>query len=252
MRKDTLKRIDERLGEIGVNNSGYRMKIVEYNSFRDVTVLFDNGYRAKSSYSAFTRGAIKNIFGKTVLGEGYLGEGEYQVTVNGKATKYYTWWKAMMMRCYDSNFLKRNPSYIGCTVCEEWKNFQNFCKWLDENYYSETDDLCLDKDILCKGQKVYSPMTCIFVPRYINRLFMKTNESRGIYEINNKNDKKTYTAMCRYEGNLRYLGNFNTKEEAFQAYKKFKESVIKETAERYKDRIPLRLYDLMCNYEVTL
>ena len=39
--------------------------------------------------------------------------------------------------------------------------------------------MCLDKDIFCKGNKLYSRCTCIFVPQRINLLFTKSDKSRG-------------------------------------------------------------------------
>ena len=57
--------------------------------------------------------------------------------------------------------MKRNSRLI-CSVCEEWKHFSNFKKWFDENYIEGFD---IDKDILIKGNKVYSPEACSFVPR---------------------------------------------------------------------------------------
>ena len=54
-------------------------------------------------------------------------------------------------------------TYIGCTVCELWHNFQNFAEWYDENYSAGMEGYHLDKDIKIKGNKVYSPSTCMFV-----------------------------------------------------------------------------------------
>ena len=45
---------------------------------------------------------------------------------------------------------------------------------------------------------------------------------------------------------------FNTPQEAFQAYKKFKENYIKQVADEYKEYIPQKLYEAMYNYEVEI
>ena len=37
----------------------------------------------------------------------------------------------------------------------------------------------MDKDILVKHNKIYSPDTCMFVPQTINNLFVKNNKNRG-------------------------------------------------------------------------
>ena len=48
------------------------------------------------------------------------------------------------------------------------------------------------------------------------------------------------------------IGRFDTPEEAFYAYKQFKENYIKEVADEYKDSIPQKLYEAMYRYEVEI
>ena len=80
----------------------------------------------------------------------------------------------MLKRCYDPKYQEKEPTYKGCTVENHLLNFQHMCKWLEENYYEiPGETMCLDKDILCKGNKIYSRNTCIFVPERINLLFVK-------------------------------------------------------------------------------
>ena len=49
-----------------------------------------------------------------------------------------------------------------------------------------------------------------------------------------------------------FLGYYNTPEEAFQAYKQFKENYIKQVADEYKELIPEKLYNAMYEYEVKI
>ena len=109
-----------------------------------------------------------------------------------------------------------------CIVCKEWYNYANFEKWYNENYYEiEDKKIQLDKDILKKGNKEYSPETCMFVQQRINSLFTKCNNARGELPIGVTYNKK----MKKYETHLQKLnihnslGYYNTPEEAFQAYK---------------------------------
>ena len=165
----------------------------------------------------------------------------------------------MLMRCYYDKYQKKHPTYKGCTVCEEWHNYSNFKNWYDENYYEiEGEQMALDKDILVKGNKTYSPNTCVFVPQNINTLFIKRNKARGKYPIGitfNK-DANKFIAKCNTFYNVKkqqkYLGLYNTIEDAFNAYKKFKETEIKQIADEYKDKIPNKLYEAMYNYEVEI
>ena len=168
----------------------------------------------------------------------------------------------MLRRCYNNNQRDRNkrPKYDGCTVCEEWHNFQNFAEWYEENYYEiKEEKMCLDKDILVKGNKIYSPQTCVFVPNRINVLFTKSDKIRGDFPIGvtyHKRDKVFESKMCYMDKNKIkhscYLGRYNTSEEAFQSYKQAKENYIKQVADEYKDKIPEILYKAMYKYKVNI
>ena len=248
--------INNRVGEINYNTKGSRMKIIECINARNIVVIFDNGYKTKTEYSQFKKGQIKNPYDKTIYNVGYIGEGYYKLITHKNIYKH---WSSMIRRCYADNKNKFNPTYKDCSVCEEWHNFQNFGKWFDENYYTiENETMALDKDILVKGNKTYSPETCVFVPQRINSLFLKRNKSRGKYPIGttyNKRDKK-YESCCHMYKNNRYtrhaIGNFDTPTEAFTAYKTFKEQYIKQVANEYKDKIPKKLYDAMYSWEVNI
>ena len=48
------------------------------------------------------------------------------------------------------------------------------------------------------------------------------------------------------------LGTYSTPEEAFYAYKEYKEKLIKEIADLYQNEIPTILYEAMYNYEVEI
>lgn len=161
-----------------------------------------------------------------------------------------------MERCYSEKLKKKYLTYAECTISDEWLNFQSFAKWYDENFYKvDGEVMCLDKDILIKGNKIYSPETCVFVPDNINKLFIKRNVRRGSYPIGvhfNKSAKK-YTAQCHNGiGKQINLGRYDTPFEAFQAYKIYKEQIIKQMADAYKDKMPNEVYEAMLKYEVDI
>jgi hypothetical protein len=195
---------------------------------------------------------IKNRSTPTIYGVGYLGEGNYNRKNDFKA---YERWRAMFKRCYCKSDLERHTTYKGCIVCEEWHNFQNFADWFYKNYYEvENETMELDKDILHKDNKIYSPNTCCFVTHRINNLFTKRNKSRGELPIGVYKNRIKYVGMCNIYKNNKYvsisLGTYSTPEQAFNEYKKFKEDYIKQVADEYKNRIPKQLYDAMYKYEV--
>lgn len=167
----------------------------------------------------------------------------------------------MMNRCYNKKVLKRQPTYKDKYVCEEWRNFQNFAKWFDENYYEcDGERMELDKDILCKGNKIYSPDTCVFVPRKINQIFNKNQNIRGEYPIGVRfrkdcNKYETRCSMYDYKTSkykIFHIGYFKTVEEAFDSYKEFKERYIKNVANIYKKYIPQNLYEALYLYSVEI
>ncbi len=253
-----------KIGEIGYNNFGSKMIIVEYRNNRDIDVYFPQyDWTFKNTYySVFKNGEISCLYERRTYRIGYIGEGKYKIhDENGKMTKCYRAWYDMLRRCYDSKHHEKYPTYKNCKVCDEWLNFQNFAKWYYDNYYEiEGEIMCLDKDILVKGNKMYSPKTCIFVPHNINTLFIKNDKSRGECPIGvtyNKRDKK-FSAQCSIynfeedKKEYKYLGNYATPKEAFTSYKEFKEKYIKKIADEYKDKIPQKLYNAMYKYEVEI
>lgn len=250
------KKID-RTGEENVNNFGSKMIIKEYRKAKDINVYFPeySWTFEHAEYSHFKRGKIKCPYEPRYYGIGYLGEGKYKMSENRKHTDEYDIWHSMLMRCYDEKYQEKYPTYKGCTVESYLLNFQNMGEWIENNYYEIPGEvMCLDKDILCKGNKIYSRNTCVFVPQRINKLFTKCNKSRGNDPIGvTLNSSGTYQVYCcnGYGENI-YLGKYSTKEEAFRVYKQYKEKVIKEVADKYKEYIPQKLYEAMYNYEVEI
>lgn len=249
-----MRKID-RTGEEKINNFGSLMRITKYRKHKDIDVYFEkyNYIKKHVQYIQFIKGTITCPYEPRVYKVGYIGDGKYEVSKNGKNTKCYKTWNGMLKRCYDSKYHDKQPTYIGCTVHDSWLNFQTFSKWYYENYYKiEGQRMELDKDILCKGNKIYSPDTCIFVPQRINSLFVKRDNDRGDLPIGISYEKKKYRVRCHINGKNQSLGYYNTPEEAFQAYKNFKEKYIKEVAEEYKNVIPQKLYEAMLRYEVDI
>lgn len=161
----------------------------------------------------------------------------------------YSIWKTMLCRCYSPEFQRREPSYKGCSVCNEWKYFSNFKRWFDKHYI---DGYQLDKDIFVKGNKVYSPITCCFVPHRINSLLTTNKKRRGkfVIGVSSKNGKFRAVLSCSHK-NIE-LGLFDTEDDAFHAYKNAKETLIKQVSKEYYDKgvITHDVYEALNRYEV--
>jgi hypothetical protein len=244
-----------RVGEECVNNFGSKTIITEYRRIDDIDVYFpEYDWTLKHTrYQAFQNGQVKCPYEPRHYGVGYIGEGIYDAQ-NYK--RCYNTWIHMLSRCYSDIYQEKRPSYIGCEVCDYWLNYQNFAEWYHINYYEIEDEIMnLDKDILYKGNRFYSPETCVFVPQCINSLFIKSTSARGDLPIGVKFDKRNgkYQARCNDGRRNRVgLGTYDTPEEAFYAYKEYKEKIIKEIADSYQNEIPTILYEAMYNYEVEI
>ena len=250
-----------RVGEEGINKFGSKMIIKEYRKYKDIDVYFPkyNWVFKHTQYTHFKNGNIKCPYEPRYYDKGYLGEGKYKVWENGKTTDEYNIWYNMLKRCYDPKCHKEYPTYKGCRVEDYLLNFQNMGEWIKENYYEVPREVMhIDKDILCKGNKVYSRETCIFVPERINTLFVKRDNNRGkdpigMYQLSSGN----YQVQCNNEyGKYVYLGTYSTKEETFRVYKEYKEKVIKKVIDSYEGKIPephyTRLKEAMYNYKVEI
>ena len=159
--------------------------------------------------------------------------------INGKIVScpFYVAWIAMLSRCYCKKYQKRSPTYIGCSVAEEWFIFSKFKNWMVKQDWKGK---ALDKDILVQNNKVYGPLTCIFVSKYINSLTTKASIKISHYPMGvsyHKNFNK-YMAQCSVKGKDKYLGCYSTPEEAHEAYKAFKYKYIAEIASQQSE--PLR------------
>lgn len=178
---------------------------------------------------------------------GHLGIGEYKAYLNGKKTKVYVLWDNIIKRCYNPIVHAKYPTYIDCTMHSDWHTFQIFAKWYEENY---VEGYHLDKDILYKGNKVYGPDTCCFVPREINNFLLERAIVGKEYPLGvTKRDSK-FQARISKEDKEQYLGRFITVEEASQAYRIAKESYAKELADKYKETINDKAYKALYKYTV--
>lgn len=252
---------DERLGEERLNNQGCSMIIVEYNDSSDIIVQFQDEYQAevRATYRDFKDGEIKNPYFPNIFG-GKIGT-KYSSKRNGKMAKEYETWLDMLQRCYSNKYKEKHPTYQTTTCCEEWLNYENFYEWLrsQENFDKWLNGKCwaLDKDILIKGNKIYSPETCLLVPHIVNGLFAKSNAKRGEYPIGVYKHGNRYCAQCKnpfLNNKIRYIGSYLMPEKAFEAYKSYKENLIKQVAriEYDNNNIVKECFDAMMNYKVEI
>ena len=233
-------------------NSG-DFKVLKYNDARNVEVQFlKTGYEATVHLVQVKSGEVKDKYLPSVYGVGVAGA-KYPITVNGRNIKEYVLWKSMLRRCYSDGFRKKNQTYKDCEVSDKFKSYEYFYEWCCNQIGFGVEGFELDKDLLVKGNKVYSESTCVFIPREINSLLIKSTASRGEHLIGVcwHNTSKSFVARVnKNKGKQEHLGYFTTEIEAFNAYKQAKESFVKEQANKWKGQIDERAYLALINYEV--
>lgn len=172
--------------------------------------------------------------------------------LNGKDTIEYTLWHNMLKRCYSKPYLEKQPTYIGCSVSDNFKYYHLFHAWCQTQVGFGKEGYQLDKDLLIKGNKVYSEHTCVFIPKSLNLLLTKRTLDRGLLPIGVNKHGSKFKAQCSLVDKRIYLGLFDTPELAFEAYKLTKENHIKDIALKYKDFIDTRAFNALINYKVDI
>ena len=233
-------------------NSG-DFKVLKYHDNRNVAIRFlKTEYETTVQLVSIRSGKVKDPYAPSVYGVGVLGT-KYQASINGVQTKEYALWTGMLERCYSDALKERRPTYEGCEVSENFKSYEYFYEWCNKQIGFGVKGWHLDKDLLIKGNKVYSEGSCVFLPSEINLLFTKntTSRSENLIGANWCKTNKVFKARVnRNKGKPEHLGDFNTEIEAFNAYKQAKESFIKEQAEKWKGKIDERAYNALMKYEV--
>lgn len=132
----------------------------------------------------------------------------------------YDVWSSMLERSYNDNLKTRQVTYKDVTCCDDWLLFTNFARWFKDNY---VEGWQLDKDLLVKNNKVYGPRTCVFVPRHINSFLTLRGNHRGYTSIGVKlTPTGKFHSRITDNGTEKYLGSFDTQEEAHQEWQKAK------------------------------
>ena len=158
-------------------------------------------------------------------------------------------------RCYSDVYKKKHPTYEDCKCSENFKSYEYFYEWCNNQIGFGNEGWHLDKDLLVKGNKIYSENTCVFIPQEINSVLIKCTATRGKHLIGvcwHDTNKAFVAQINKNKGNSKCLGYYSTELEAFNAYKQAKESFVKEQAEKWKSQIDPRAYNALMSYEVNI
>ena len=181
---------------------------------------------------------------------------------NGKyrATPEYKQYLTIIERCRaDGKTQKTYASYVGVTLSEDFDTFEKWLEWAKQQVgFGNTADngkrWPLDKDILLKGNKIYSPDYCVFIPNEINNFITNRKTDRGEYPIgvHYSTKEKKYIASCSMNSKKYYIGGYHSIEESFMAYKQFKEQAAKQLATQYTNLVDIRVIDALNNFTVDI
>lgn len=132
---------------------------------------------------------------KTKSRDGWHNDADYPTSLNSKGVTlwicpYYSLWFAMKNRVKGKALHKNRPTYINCTVDEDWKIFSKFKQDIIEMGWKE--GLVLDKDILFLNNKHYGKHAVAFVPAALNSFLTheRSDNSSGIAGVDYRVPKR--------------------------------------------------------------
>ena len=232
------------------NNGG--CFVVDYKDNRNVYIDFVGyeGLTHKVNADDLRKKAVKNYYKPDIFGKGFFGIGEYKSVINGKSAEEYESWSGMMERGYSPKLKEKHPTYRDCSVCEEWYDFQVFAKWYTlQEFYGH--GYSLDKDLLVKGNKLYSPETCTLLPRGLNSMLSAPNKSKSGLMLGVRKEGTRYSSRIGLGSfGRKYLGSFNTEIEAHEAYVTARERYIKNKALEWANRIEWEAFVALMKWTV--
>lgn len=228
------------------------MTLVEIRSAVDATAEFTDGTKVKCTTADFRRCNVRNPNAPTTYGVGRIGVGPYSVRVGKLPTYEGMKWLAMLARVY-GNDSQRSKTYKNCMVDTLWHNFQEFAAWVRNEPGYGLEGWHLDKDLLVKGNKIYSQKTCVLLPTELNLFPLLRQSDRGPYPLGvTRTRHGKFTAALSEGGKQRSLGNYSTPEEAFTVYKIEKEALAKRLAKKYLGSIRQEAYQALINFQVDI
>ena len=233
--------------------------IYSTNNYGDVEVIYYEGcYKVGVKFlktntviqvraDHLRKGEIKDPTQPSVYGVGVVGK-NFDKGESHSLT--YNTWNGMLQRCYDPKLKNKRPSYLMCEVDKNFLNYEYFKEWCHNQKGFGNKGFALDKDILIKGNKLYSEDTCCFVPTEINSMIAglssKGDKVTGIYQ-NCKNGN--WYLNTDYQNGHKKRGVFSDLKEAELEYLKLKTENIKSVAEKWKSQIDIRVYNALINWE---
>ena len=183
---------------------------------------------------------------------------QYIPYITLKSNTAYSIWNGIYNRCY-----KGDKAYDGSFMCDLWRyNKDSFAEWWSSEYYEcDGESMAVDKDLLFPGNKEYAPDKCCIIPQTLNTMLSNCKKHRSMWE----SARMDLPLGVRYDSSMKmYYGEFKpcghdevirlsywkTPEEAFEEYKRHKQADILIMADKYKNKVPKKVYDALLKVEV--
>lgn len=189
------------VGVGGYNSFGSKMIIKEYRKNNDIDVYFPeyNWTFEHAQLSHFIRGNLRCPYERRYFNVGYIGEGKYNWQ---NYPNICNKWLHILERSYSKSWKKNHPQYNSTTCGRGFHCLQDFGQWYEDNIYEvKMQVMDLDKDLLGKENKIYSPETCCFLPRCINSSLAHPNKELLTQLANKYKEelpKHIYHALINY------------------------------------------------------
>lgn len=239
-------------GQVFETNEGGSCTVLVYKNASHVEIRFNDSYGLLATVRTgdLRKGKVKNPYHPSVHGVGFIATGLFKRSIEGRLTREYKIWSGMIRRCYWDGAKQKFPAYVDCTVHKDWHNFQNFAEWItSQDHYGSNYEL--DKDLLTKGNKVYSSETCCLVPFYVNLLIHTSQRKTSDLPVGVRLSKGgRFSAYMTKDGKIHSLGTYDTANQASKVYVEHKESYVKKKAIEWKSEITPRVFDALMNWTV--
>lgn len=232
-----------KVGMERIMNCGLTAKIIDIRSYKDIDIIFSNGIiRNNVRSDKFLNGSVLpscrvlNPYSKYKSKYGHFDYFDFAISR----------FIGMHRRCGMFRYKKNYPTYADCYVCNEWYSFDSFINWVSKNYIKTTGiNIVLDKDIKVRGNKVYSPDTCLLVPFVINTMFRDSKKSRGEFGLGVAKvfKRNSYRAQMSIGVGTISLGDFSNESDAVASYRNARESRVIDMANKYKTSMTQEAYD---------
>lgn len=234
-------------GDIGYTNGGCQYKVIEYVGDSRYLIEFQDEFKHRmiARGGRLQEGKIANPYFRGFNGQGYIGVGKYNsnLTDNPGYSKWMSIWKRIG-QVGNPNF----ASYVHCTMDVRWESLQDFSEFYYNCPYKQ-DGWELDKDLIIPGNKIYGPDTAAYVPKELNTFLTKREKASGLPKGVREN-RVTFGAYLHIDGKIHRIGNYQTPDLAYAAYKLEKEKDARRLADKYEGLVDPRVIKALRNFKV--